>query len=129
MELSTYYSYLYAPQQDLYDIALAGDAPGPYGDWIWEYCRSWEVGSWNTAYYCNPEFDETLDKYGSERDVTKRREYLYEMQMMIAEDLPYGFLCRWGLLNPVSDKFEGYVDMMGLSCWVNPWTFFKVHLK
>lgn len=65
----------------------------------------------------------------SESDLEKRYEYLLDLQMMIAEDLPYGFTYRSIILNPVSDKFEGYVDMMGLSCWVNPWTFFKVHLK
>jgi len=131
MDTATFYYYIYAPNADLYDIGFGVEEPGPYADWIWEYCRSWKVGSWNTAYYNNPEFDETLNKYLTERDVTKRRDYLYEMQMMIAEDLPYGFLLRPDVIDPVrADKFEGYIATMGgISTWINPWTYFKVHLR
>jgi len=131
MDTATFYDFIYAPTTDIYDIGFNWEEPGPYADWIWEFCRSWKPGSWNTAYYNNPEFDETLDKYLSERDLTKRREYLYEMQMMIAEDLPYGFLDRPDIINSVrTDKFEGWVETMGgISTWINPWTYFKVHLK
>jgi len=53
------------------------------------------------------------------------------MQMMIAEDLPYGFLQRISIINAVrTDKFEGWVETMGgISTWINPWTYLKVHLK
>jgi len=131
MDLGTFYNYIYAPNSDLYDIGFGEEEPGPYADWVWQFCRSWKIGSLNTAYYINPEFDETMDKYLAERDVTKRREYLYEMQMMIAEDLPYGFMLRPDVINPVrTDKFAGYVETMGgISTWINPWTYFKVHLK
>ena len=131
LDLDTFYAYLYTPQDDLYDIAFAQEEPGPYGAWIWEFCRSFEAGGagWNTSYYYNPELDEILDKLAAEVDQEKRKEYLFDLQMMIAEDLPYGLLTRPDLLNPVSDKFEGYVEAMGLSCWINPWTFFEVHLK
>jgi len=128
---STFYSYIYAPNSDLYDIGFMEEEPGPYADWVWQFCRSWEIGSWNTAYYVNPEFDEVLDKYLAEGDAAKRREYLYEMQMMLAEDLPYGFMVRPDIMNPVNTgKFEGYVATMGgISTWINPWTYYKVHLK
>jgi len=128
---STFYGYIYAPNSDLYDIGFMEEEPGPYADWVWQFCRSWEIGSWNTAYYVNPEFDEVLDKYLAEGDAAKRREYLYEMQMMLAEDLPYGFMVRPDILNPVNTaKFEGYVATMGgISTWINPWTYYKVHLK
>ncbi len=131
LDLNTFYAYLYAPQNDMYDIGFAEEEPGPHGEWIWEFARSFAAGGagWNTSYYDNPEFDETLTKMLSERDPEKRKEYLFEMQMMIAEDLPYGFLLRGESLNPVNTRFEGYVEAMGISVWISPWTFFKVHLK
>ncbi len=133
LDLDTFYEYLYVPEEELYDIGFGEEEPGPHADWIWEFGRSYEAGGegWNTAYYDNPDFDEALDKMLAEVDTTKRREYLYEMQMMMAEDLPYGFLVRPDLINPVrTDKFEGYVETMGgVSTWINPWTYFEVHLK
>jgi len=62
---------------------------------------------------------------------TKRKKDLYRMQKILAEDLPYGFLIRPDIIDPVrTDKLEGYVATMGgVSTWINPWTYFKVHLK
>ena len=131
LDLNTFYAYLYAPQNDMYDIGFSEEEPGPNGDWIWEFARSFADGGggWNTSYYDNPAFDEALNAMTAERDPEKRKELVMDMQMMIAEDLPYGLLVRTVALDPVSDKFEGYVEGMGLSPWINPWTFFKVHLK
>ena len=131
LDQDTYYAFLYTPQGDLYDIGFSMEAAGPLGAWIWDFGRSYEAGGgWNTSYYYNPEFDEALVKMNSERDLEKRNEYIYEMQMMIAEDLPYGFLMRVDVLDPVSTRFEGYVQTMGgLSPWTSQWTFYKVHLK
>ena len=131
LDLNTFYAYLYAPQNDMYDIGFAEEEPGPHGEWIWEFARSFAAGGggWNTSYYDNPEFDKSLTKMLSERDPEKRKEYLFDMQMMIAEDLPYGIMTRPDSLNPVNTRFEGYVEAMGISVWISPWTFFKVHLK
>jgi peptide/nickel transport system substrate-binding protein len=133
IDLDTYYDFFYAPKEDKFDIALATEEPGPNSDWIWEFCRSYDAGGegWNAAYYSNPKFDEALNQMLSELDMNKRREYLFEMQKILAEDLPYGFLCRRDILDPVrNDKFEGFVSTMGgISTWINPWTYFKVRLK
>jgi len=52
------------------------------------------------------------------------------MQMIIAEDIPYGFLIRPDAIDPVNNRFEGWVQTMGgISTWPNPWSYFKVHLK
>jgi len=53
------------------------------------------------------------------------------MQKILAEDLPDGFLIRPDIIDPVrADKLEGYVATMGgVSTWIDPWTYFKVHLK
>jgi len=133
LDLNTYYEYIYAPTEDKYEIGVGEEEPGPDADWVWQFCRSYEAGGegWNTAYYNNSKFDETLGKMLAEKDIKKRKEYLYQMQMMISEDLPYGFLVRPDIIDPVRvDKIEGYVATMGgVSTWINPWTYFKVHLK
>jgi peptide/nickel transport system substrate-binding protein len=70
----------------------------------------------------NPDFDELLDKMNAESDLEERRELLFEMQRIMAEELPYGGFLRPDRINPVrTDKFEGYVETMGgVSTWINP---------
>jgi len=128
---ATYSAYIYAPTEGLFDIGFGGGGPGPCGDWIWEFFRSFESGGegWNQAYYNNSEFDELLGKM-YEATNPERTEYLYEMQEMVANDLPYGYLYRPSILDPVRTEFDGYVSMMGgISHWVAPYTYFDVHLR
>ena len=93
LDSGTFYSYLYAPEEDMYDIAFTGEQPGPKSEWIWEFARSFAGGGggWNTSYYDNPAFDEALNAMTAERDMEKRKECMLAIQTMIAEDLPYGF--------------------------------------
>jgi len=133
LDEATYESLLYAPTNDLWDIAMGWATPGPNGDWVWEYARSYEGGGewWNSAYYNNPEYDALLDELLIERDMTKRKEWLYDMQMVLAEDLPYGYLWRVMTIDPVrTDKLEGYVATMGgVANWFNPWSYFELRPK
>ncbi len=133
IDLDTYYDFLYKPKEDKADIMVAEEEPGPNADWIWELCRSYNHGGegWNESYYNNPAFDKLLNKYLTETNVKLRKKYVYKMQEMISNDLPYGFLVRPNKLDPVrTDKFEGYVVTMGgVSTWINPWTYFNIHPK
>jgi len=60
LDSGTYYSYLYAPEEDMYDIAFASEQPEPHSERVWKFARSFEAGGgeWNTSHYYNPEFDE-----------------------------------------------------------------------
>ncbi|MDM8525950.1 peptide ABC transporter substrate-binding protein [Desulfococcaceae bacterium HSG8] len=133
VDLDTYYDFSYAPKDDKFDITIGAEEPGPNANWVWEFCRSYEGGGegWNSAYYNNPGFDALLDKMLAEADMTKRNNYLRQMQKIIAHDLPYGFLFRRDVIDPLkTDKFEGFVPTMGgVSTWINPWTYFKVRVK
>jgi len=133
VDLDTYYEFIYAPTEDKFDISLGEEEPGPHANWMWEFCRSWDGGGegWNQAYYNNPDFDALLDKMNAESDLKKRKEFLFEMQRIMAEDLPYGVFLRPDLINPVrTDRFEGYVETMGgVSTWINPWTYFDIRPK
>jgi len=130
LDLNTYYSFVYYPEEDAYDIALGYEGPSPNGDWVWDYGRSTTVG-WNQAYYKNPEFDKFQDMLVSASGPTERKEYVYQLQTMIAEDLPYGLLWRPNIIDPVrTDKFEGWVlSMGGIVSWANHWSYLEMHLK
>ena len=130
LDLNTYYDFIYYPEEDAYDIGIGLEGPSPNGDWIWDYCRSTTVG-WNQAYYKNPEFDKLQDMLVTASGPTERKEYVYALQMMIAEDLPYGALWRPDIIDPVrTDKFEGWVSSMGgIVSWANHWSYLKMHLK
>jgi len=133
LDLDTYYAFIYAPAEDKWDFAVGEEEPGPNADWIWELSRSYGGGGegWNQSYYDNPEFDELLDNYLSETDMSKRKEYSFKMQLMIAEDLPYAIMLRPDIIDPVRiDKWQGYVQTMGgVITWINPWTMFNIKPK
>ncbi|MCF8068149.1 MAG: ABC transporter substrate-binding protein [Desulfobacterales bacterium] len=135
MDLDTFYDILYYPQGNAFDIAYADDEPGPIANWIWEYLRSWDdeqSSGWNTSFYNNPDFDRLLDAYNSEVNIEKKKMFCFEMQEIMARDIPYYILSRETTLSPVRvDKLEGYVGnyMGGTSCWMNPFSFFYVHPK
>ena len=132
LDTSTFGSFLYAPKEDQFDIAITMMDPGPGNSWVWEWFESYEAGGtvWNSSYYNNSVLDELYIKLSAESDEAKSTEYWYELQEIMAEDLPYGPLWRADVIDPVSDKFEGYVPAMGgISSWTNQWSYLKVHLK
>ena len=61
----------------------------------------------------------------------ERTEYVYEMQELMAEDLPYVFIARPEWISAYrTDKFVGWENEIGgLVSWLNPWSVLKVHLK
>jgi len=92
---------------------------GSGGDW------------WNPSYRDNTRFNELTALMGSAADMEERQAYVYEMQDLMSDDLPYGFLVRPKFISAYrTDKFEGWVNQIGGPVlWFNPWSFMKVHLK
>jgi peptide/nickel transport system substrate-binding protein len=133
LDLDTFNEFIYTPTDDKFDIAVFEEGPGPNGNWIWEYARSFDNGGegWNQAWYNNPEFDKALDDFLMETDLEKRKEKAHKIQAIMAEDLPYANLVRPDLIGPYrTDRLEGFVETMGgFSTWINPWTYFKVRPK
>jgi len=133
MDLDTYYEFVYMPQEDKFDVAISSEEPGPNNSWMWEFVRSPEAGGrgWNQSDYKNPEMDDVMIKYLAEPDMAKRKELVFRMQEIMAEDLPCSVLVRPDLIGPYrTDKFEGHVSTMGgLSNWINWWTYMKIKPK
>jgi peptide/nickel transport system substrate-binding protein len=133
LDLNTYIEFVYQPKEDKFDIAISNEEPGPNSSWMWEFVRSAEGGGlgWNQSYYKNPEMDETIIKYTAEADLSKRKEYAFKLQEIMAEDLPCAVLVRPNLIGPYrTDRLEGHVATMGgFSNWINWWTYMKIKPK
>jgi peptide/nickel transport system substrate-binding protein len=68
---------------------------------------------WNMSGYRNPVFDELADRSLSEMDPHERRELVFEMQRLIARDLPFIPIYNPHVVEAVRrDRFEGWVEML-----------------
>lgn len=64
--------------------------------------------------YENPEMDKLLDAQRKEMDITKRREIIYKIQEIIANDLPILTLyVKYNILAYRTDKFTGFNELDG----------------
>ena len=133
IDLDTYYEFSYTPTEDQFDVAISSEEPGPNGSWMWEFVRSAEGGGlgWNQSAYANPVMDELINNYVAESDLEKRKAYAFQLQELMAEDLPCAVLVRPDLIGPYrTDKFEGHVATMGgFSNWINWWTYMNIKPK
>ncbi len=133
VDLDTYYTFLYAPDEDQFDLSISTEGPGPNGEWFWDFCRSWDGGGagWNTAYYSSKEFDSAMDKMLSAATFEEKNMYRMKMQKIISEDLPYGLLYRKTLICPVNTAdFTGFTATMGgTATWINPWSYYRATAK
>jgi len=133
LDLTTYNEFAYQPEEDQFDVTMSSEEPGPNSSWMWEFVRSLEGGGagWNQSAYVSPEMDETQIKYLTETDLDKRKEYVFKLQEIMAEDLPCAVLVRPNVISPYRiDKFEGHVETMGgISNWINWWTYMKIKPK
>ncbi len=77
---------------------------------------------WNMSGYHNPEFDRIADASRRAMDPEKRRELVFRMQEIIAQDVPYLPLYRPKMIEAVrNDAFSGWVPMLeGIG---NIWSF------
>ncbi|MCD6391636.1 MAG: ABC transporter substrate-binding protein [Dehalococcoidia bacterium] len=128
VDRSTFGAYLYDPEADQFDLAITGMDPGPDNSWVWEWFRT--GGLWNSTFYSNSYLDGLIDAMYAETDMEAYIDLWYEMQDIVAEDLPYGMLWRPDVIDPVSDEWEGWqISMGGVVGWTNQWSYLKVHLK
>ena len=137
MDADAFLSTIFNPPADGYEMGLRGEdpSPAPYGDWMWLEAKGWGAlgdGSWwNPSYYDNPRFNELTALLGTAQSMEERKEYMYEMQELMSEDLPCAFLVRPKFISVYrTDKFEGWENEIGGPVsWFNPWSILKVHLK
>ena len=140
VDYNTMVSMTSHPEADQYELSGMGGtypAPAPYGDWIWIRCYSPEPGQigtaplWNEPLYQNPVFDALYKSYMSETDQVAKKEKAYEMQRIIAEDLPWIYVAAPSYVFAYRpENFEGWVIAPGGGAtWFNIWSYLKVHKK
>jgi len=135
MDYDAYASTIYDPPSDGYEIGIFGadPSPSPYGDWVWLEAIGWDSGGewWNPSYWDNPRFNELVPLMLAAGSMEERKAYLYEMQELMSEELPYVFMLRPEHIAVYrTDKLEGWVNQTGGPVsWFNPWSIKKVHLK
>jgi len=135
MDADTFSDYYYRPMDDLLEIAVSSTSPSPdpWSDWVWRNQVSWGAGGdwWNATYYDNPRYNELWKANSGAKTVEEKKQILYEMQEILAEDLPLYFLARPEYVSAVrTDKFEGWVqEIGGPVSWLNDWSFLRVHMK
>lgn len=113
-----------------FDMVIIGDGDiDP--DYMLSCMCSWEYVEYgnNPMGYNNSEWDQLYIQQRSEVNMTKRREIIWQMQEIYAEDLPlfplYMAYCTWPYR---TDTFTGYVPFpSGMITDTNPWTWLSVH--
>ena len=132
VDLDTFFEFVYYPEEDAYEIAVSDEepSPAPYADWIWLEAVTYVEG-WNFSGYNNPHFDELTRQLTSAGSMEERRAILFELQEMIAEDLPFGALVRPKFVSAYRvDKFEGWANQIGGPVsWMNPHSILNARLK
>jgi len=80
---------------------------------------------WNMSGYRNPEFDRLANASREVIDPDKRRELVWDMQLLISRDLPYLPIYKPALIEAIrEDRFNGWVPMQdGIG---NIWSFCRL---
>jgi len=135
MDPDTFLDYLYNPVSDKLEIFMYGEdpSPDPYSDWVWQEDVAWGSGGdwWNPTYWDNPRYNELYIDNLCVKDLETKKEILYEMQELMAEDLARIFIARAEIITVHrTDKFEGWVNEIGGPVsWLNEWSILECHLK
>jgi len=135
MDPDSFLDFLYNPVSDKLEMMVYGEdpSPDPWSDWVWQESVGWGSGGdwWNPTYWDNPRFNQLYVENSCVKDLEAKKAILYEMQDLMAEDLPRIFLARPDYISAYrTDKFEGWVDQIGGAVsWMNDWSILEVHLK
>jgi len=73
-----------------------------------------QIGNLSETYYSNPKYDELLAEQEVTVDFKERQKIVYEMQNILAEDLPYIILMEENAMQAVrTDKWKGWTPVQG----------------
>jgi peptide/nickel transport system substrate-binding protein len=96
----------------MYEKVLAGKHEAMVGWWITpsdpDQTAFWQKGAgFNTSGYANPEVDRLLAQGRATVDVDKRAAAYHQLQKIVAEDVPYVFLCYPMEIRAISARVQG----------------------
>ncbi len=133
VDYATLYDMLYYSEGPKYDLAITNQmeaSPDPH--WVSSFFYRFKPGEWNIHGYTNPEYDELYEAQANNPDSASRKQEIFRMQEIVAEDLPAIPIVSPSILRPYrSDKWEDLLpEVGGVFNWIMPqWTAQAVHLK
>ena len=92
-----------------FDIYMLGWGLSIYPDYLRDFFYSKNginPGDWNTPGYDNPKFDKVADEFIDQTDMNKARKYAFELQEMLAKDVPYVVLFTSPVVEAYRDRIS-----------------------
>ena len=130
---STWWSYAFCPAKSPYQMLVYEEIPSPDFTWVYQMFCSMEAGGAgnNMGGYSNKEYDRIFWEQEDTLDPEKKKQLLWRLQEIFAEDLPAIPLVRPNIFGAYrTDKFEGwYYGLNGIWGYYDDWVFYSVHLK
>ena len=133
MEPTTFIGRLYYPHETpSLEMFIYGEAPSlpPWSDWIWVLMMDPEGwgAEWNPFWYQDDRYDELGMGIYYAANLTERHDMLYELQEILAEDLPAIFLVNPSHIAAYrTDEWTGWTMMLdGPVSWINPHSIMEV---
>jgi len=132
LDSTTYYEYLYYPPGGGMQAFISAEdpSPDPWSDWIWTMLAD-PLGfgiDWNPCWYNNTAFDELMQQNYFAQNLTAKEDILYDIQQVLAEDIPVIFLVREELISAArTDNWENWFNEMGgYASWINEYSIREV---
>lgn len=83
-------SYIATPGEGQLTWGQFGGAPDPYYQFEWFTCS--QVGTWNYASWCNPQYSSLEKELGDTTEKNRRQEIAVQMQEIMNEAVPFVFM-------------------------------------
>ncbi|RLC63782.1 MAG: hypothetical protein DRI01_04600 [Chloroflexi bacterium] len=132
IDSTTYYEYLYEPNLGGMQAFISGEdpSPDPWSDWIWMMLSDPESSGylWNPCWYDNEHYTELMMDNFLASNLSAKKEILFEMQEILAEDLPVIFLTRDDFIAAHrTDTWDNWFNELGgYVSWINEWSIREV---
>lgn len=125
-----YHNFLNNPFESDHDIAFGSFFPGIYQDWIWNSMKSDEdfFNQNNHANYINYAFDRIYYRLLTTQNPNRKSKYLYLMQKILTDDLPYALLLRPYKIAPLRKDLllDPVISIGGISSELNIWNYVEL---
>lgn len=124
----TYYDFLYDPPGGKLQAAIFAEdpSPDPWSDWIWAMVADpLDAGlEWNPCWYNSTRLNYLNDANFLAADTPAKKLILYELQQILADDVPLVFLVREEMVSAYrSDRWDNwYNEIGGPASWINEWS-------
>jgi len=125
LDSGTFYQYLYEPNLGGMEafVSSEGPSPDPWGDWIWMMLTDPENWGylWNPTWYNDERYNELYIDNFLAQNMSAKQEILFEMQEILAEDLPVVFLIRDDFIavHRTDNWGNWFNEMGGYVTWIN----------